>query len=118
MKRCPPRYTLTDTLFPITTLVRSVNDDLAVVIVEDIKHLFGPITVIDVHMRQTPLEAGRHQRAIFGSVAHIEGDLRAIADAALAQPAGDIVRARRPPGPGADTVSLYPSRRKIGRAHV
>src|SRR3546814_2079757 len=95
MIRRPPRSTRTDTLFPYTTLFRAVNllepilelddtvaefrtvdDHFAIGIVEDVEDLLGDIAVIDVHMDQAPLEAGCHQLAVFGSVAHIKGNLR------------------------------------------
>src|SRR3546814_1168322 len=37
MIRRPPRYTLTDTLFPYTTLFRCVEIDLAVAGIEDVR---------------------------------------------------------------------------------
>src|SRR3546814_11510615 len=37
MIRRPPRYTLTDTLFPYTTLFRCVEIDLAVAVLEDVR---------------------------------------------------------------------------------
>src|SRR3546814_7604131 len=54
---------------------RTVDDHFAIGIVEDVEDLLGDIAVIDVHMDQAPLEAGCHQLAVFGSVAHIKGNL-------------------------------------------
>src|SRR3546814_12407147 len=119
MIRRPPRSTRTDTLFPYTTLFRAVNllepilelddtvaefrtvdDHFAIGIVEDVEDLLGDIAVIDVHMDQAPLEAGCHQLAVFGSVAHIKGNLGPIAGSALPKAAGEVVRTSVPFGPG------------------
>src|SRR3546814_8809442 len=59
---------------------RTVDDHFAIGIVEDVEDLLGDIAVIDVHMDQAPLEAGCHQLAVFGSVAHIKGNLGPIAE--------------------------------------
>src|SRR3546814_1702908 len=66
----------------------------------------GNIAVVDVHMSQAPLETGRHQLAIFGAVAHIKGDLGAIASSALTQRSRNVVRTRGHFGPGDDPVAV------------
>src|SRR3546814_4157346 len=40
---------------------RTVDDHFAIGIVEDVEDLLGDIAVIDVHMDQAPLEAGRSE---------------------------------------------------------
>src|SRR3546814_20341915 len=85
---------------------RTVDDHFAIGIVEDVEDLLGDIAVIDVHMDQAPLEAGCHQLAVFGSVAHIKGNLGPIAGSALPKRAGDIVRTSGHFGPGNDPVTV------------
>src|SRR3546814_21172730 len=83
---------------------------------EDVEDLLGDIAVIDVHMDQAPLEAGCHQLAVFGSVAHIKGNLGPIAGSALPKRAGDIVRTSGHFGPGNDPVRS--EERRVGKECV
>src|SRR3546814_19548257 len=57
-------------------------------------------------MDQAPLEAGCHQLAVFGSVAHIKGNLGPIAGSALPKRAGDNVRTSGHFGTGNDPVTV------------
>ncbi len=98
--------------------LRTVNDHLAVGIIEDVENFFGAIAVIDVHMSQASLETGRHQLAIFGPVAHIKSNLRAIARSALTQRARDIVRARGHFGPSNDPVPVNQGWRVLGHGRL
>src|SRR3546814_4698349 len=50
----------------------AVENGLAVGIVEDVEHLLGAVAIVDVHMGEPAFEAGRHQFAVFGAVAHVE----------------------------------------------
>ena len=70
----------------------AVDDHLAVGIVEDVEYFFGHVAIIDVHMREPTLEAGRHQLAVFGTVSHVERHLRPVAGTAFPQVAREIVR--------------------------
>ena len=90
--------------------LRTVNNHFAVRIVENVENFFGAIAVIDVHMGQAPLKTSRHQLAIFGSVAHVEGHLGTIARSALTQCARDIIRTRGHFGPSDDPVAVYQRR--------
>ena len=79
-------------------------------IIKNVKNFFGAIAVIDVHVSQPPLKAGRHQLTIFRAVAHVESHLGAVASSALSQRARDIVRARGHFGPSDDPVAVYQGR--------
>ncbi len=92
------------------TELRTINNHLAVRIIKNVKNFFGAIAVIDVHVSQPPLKAGRHQLTIFRAVAHVESHLGAVASSALSQRARDIVRARRHFGPSDDPVAVYQGR--------
>ena len=92
------------------TELRAVNNHLAVRIIENVKNFLGAIAIIDVHMSQTSLKAGRHQLTVFRAVAHIESHLGAIASSALSQRTRDIIRTRGHFRPGDDPVAVYQGR--------
>ncbi len=94
----------------------TVNDYLAIGIVEDVENLFGTVTIIDVHVREPALETRCHQFPVFGTIAHVEGYLRTVAGALRAQIARQIVRALRHFGPGNDPIAVN-QRRSIARHH-
>ena len=92
----------------------TVNNYLAIGIVEDVENLLGTVTIIDVHVREAALEARGHQFPVFGTVAHVEGYLRPVACTLRAQIARQIVRTLRHFGPANDPVAVN-QRRSIFR---
>ena len=61
---------------PVTRVMRPIEDDDRIGIVEDVEQLVGEIAVIDVHMGETAFEAGGQRFHVFGLVAQV--DLRAL----------------------------------------
>src|SRR3546814_4942444 len=77
MLRPPTRSTRTDTLFPYTTLFRSVARHdadaahLRLDVVVELRRLGRAATAVDAHAREQPLAS--RQLALGGQVRHVEG---------------------------------------------